>query len=252
MRLWFLLLIVCFSGIAFGNVPIKIATDPWCPYVCEKNESHPGILVEIAQKALAESGYSADFVWLNWARAIKEVRVGKIQGLIGAYRTDAPDFVFGHEHLVTSSMCFYTSVNDSWRFSQYSDLQQRKVAIVNGYSYGKEFDNYVLANETKGLKNIIRAYGKETVKQRLALLEDAKVDTIIEDKLVTQHFNGAKPDRAQLRNVGCLPAEKVYLAFSPSSNLSPRLTRALDKGVKHLKRSGELARIINKYITVTE
>ncbi len=229
------------------SASVKIATDPWCPYVCEQPSPQPGLLVEIVEQALAENGYMVDFIWLNWARAITEARKGTVQGILGAYKTDSPDFTFGNEHLAYSSMCFYTRLDDEWQYDGLLSLTSRAVTVVNGYSYGAIFDSYLLNNENSGNQNITRVYGKDTIQRRLKLLEKNKSDTIVEDTFVMNKVNQDLEQNKQLRQAGCLPSEKLYLAFSPNSNLSPRLSRALDQGIRKLRKNGGLEKIMTKY-----
>ena len=247
MRLLLLVLLVLFSSSSFSSSAVKIATDPWCPYVCVSEKGSSGILVEIVEQSFAENGYLVDFIWLNWARAIAEARKGRIQGIIGAFKTDSPDYIFGKEHLLESEMCFFTSQGDNWAFQNMDSLSSRVTVVVKSYSYGSELDSYVAQNENSGSRNVTSVYGMESITKRLKLLEKRKIDTLVEDKLVMAKINQNLKPEAKLRQAGCLPPEKVYLAFSPNSNLSPRLSRAFDKGVKSLKRSGRLKQIINEY-----
>lgn len=247
MRLLWFLVLACLSLPSYAVVKVKIATDPWCPYVCEPHSDDPGILLEIAQQAFAEQGYFAEFVLLNWARAIKKSRQGQVQGLIGAYRSDSPDFIFGTEYLAMSQMCFYVRPDDNWQYKDLSSLNDRVVSLINGYSYGELFDAYVLQQQAMGSDTMVKAYGKETLEQRIALLNNNKLNTLIEDKRVISWANQKLAKDKQLKLSGCLPPDKLYIAFSPNSNLSPRLSRALDLGIKSLRQSGKLQQILNKY-----
>ena len=247
MRWSLLIFLLLISSSSNASTQVKIATDPWCPYVCEGEEARTGVLIEVVQQAFAESGYLVEFVSLNWARAIEEARKGKVQGIIGGFKTDSPDFIFGQEHLLYSQMCFYTQEAGSWQFTGVNSLDNRVTAVVNGYSYGDEMDAYIKNNETIGQQNIARVYGKETITQRLKLLAKHKVDTLVEDKLVMTQVKQNKTPSFKLRQAGCLPPEKIYLGFSPNSNLSPRLSRAFDQGLKQLRKQGKIQQIIAKY-----
>lgn len=247
MRFFLLILLVLISLPSNSSTRVKIATDSWCPYVCNYDGQSSGILVDIVEKAFAEKGYLVDFVWLNWARAIREAREGEVQGIIGGFKSDSPDFIFGNEFLLYSQMCFYTSQQDSWQYKGTSSLNSRDTVIVNRYSYGEGIDAYIDANEHAGEENVTRVYGRKTIAQRLKLLAKRKVNTLIDDKLVVANVNKSLAEKDKLRLAGCLSPEKVYLAFSPNSNLSPRLSRAFDRGIQQLKQSGELKRIIAKY-----
>lgn len=234
------------SSLSYSSTEVKIATDPWCPYVCEEENDLSGILVEIVELAFAETGYLVEFVSLNWARAITQARKGEVQGIIGGYKSDSPDFVFGEEHLLYAQMCFYTEQDDDWVFESIEHLTPRVMVVVNRYSYGTKLDDYIVTNESSGNK-ITRIYGKHNMSQRLKLLAKNKVNTLVEEKFVMTRVNNRLAQQAQLREAGCLPAEKIYLAFSPNSNLSPRLSRAFDKGVRALKQKGTFQKIVENY-----
>lgn len=247
MRVFALMLVVVFSIPAFSSVKITIATDPWCPYVCEGEEAEPsGALIEIAQQAFAESGYLVDFVWLSWARAVKLTQQGKVQGLIGAYQSDAPDLIYGKEHLMLSNMCFFTAPQDPWFYNDEASLRDRHLAVVNGYSYGREIDAY-LNNSSRVGNNIYYVYGKDTMAKRLQLLASNKFDTLVEDRFVMQWQNKKVAPQARLKSAGCANFEKVHIGFSPKSAIAPRLSRALDQGIKKLREQGKLAQIIANY-----
>jgi polar amino acid transport system substrate-binding protein len=247
MRLWALISLMCFSFPTMASVKIELATDPWCPYVCETEDSADGVLIEIAEKALIDSGYLVNYRWLSWARALKEVRNGKIQGIIGMYQSDAPDLVFGQEHLMLSNMCFYVQAEDDWHFSDISSLAQRQLSVVNSYSYGEVFDRYIKENTETATDHVHQMYGKDTLHKRIILMANGRFDTLIEDKLVVNLVNRSLAPTQRLKEAGCLSYQKVYIGFSTKSNLAQRLSRALDRGIKKLRESGELAEIIDKY-----
>ena len=247
MRVWALISLICFSLPTMASVKIELATDPWCPYVCETEQGANGLLIEIAEKALLDSGYLVNYRWLSWARALKEVRKGKIQGVIGMYQSDAPDLIFGQEHLMMSNMCFYVQAHEDWHFSDIANLTQRRLSVVNSYSYGEEFDRYIRGSKETGAAQVHQMYGKDTIHKRILLMANGQFDTLVEDKLVVNQVNRSLKPEQRLKEAGCLSYEKVYIGFSANSNLAPRLSRALDRGIQKLRESGELAEIIAKY-----
>lgn len=226
---------------------IVLATDPWCPYICNENSEKPGILIEVVKDAFTNSGYVVDFSTLSWARSIEQVRSGRIDGLVGTYQSDAPDFYYGKQHVMESEMCFFIQPGDNWSYKEPTSLKTRTTLLVNGYSYGEKLDAYIAKNSKQGLRNMVFVAGKETMERRFQILQTSRANTLLEDKWVIAEALKQQSKPPKLRIAGCLAAEKVFVGFSPNKATSPRLARILDKGVLRLIESGELSAIIAKY-----
>ncbi len=73
---------------------ITIRSDPWCPHTCDPKTGKNGILIDIATEIFASHGHEVNYEILNWGRSIEETRRGKFNSIAGAYKNDAPDFIF--------------------------------------------------------------------------------------------------------------------------------------------------------------
>lgn len=248
IKLVSLLFFVVFVSNTQAASKIVLATDPWCPYICSADSDKPGFLIEVVKAALAESGYIVDFETINWARSIEQVRSGRIDGLVGTYKSDAPDFYYGQQHITLSEMCFFTQMDDDWRYNEPASLKSRTTLLVNGYSYGDKLDAYIAKNSKQGLRNMMFIAGKETMARRFQILQSSRANTLLEDKWVITEALKQQSEPLNLKIAGCLAAEKVYVGFSPNKATSPRLARALDKGIIELTKSGQLANIIANYM----
>lgn len=251
-----LLLGLLLAGLGISTVhadAINLQTDAWCPYSCEPNSTNPGILVEAAQIIFKKAGHDVKYTAVNWARAVSNVREGKADGLYDAYKSDAPDFVFPDAPVISSQQCFFVKSNDSWRFTGYDSLKNRKISVANGYSYGLEFDAYIEKNNGKGDNTIQMMSGMDLMERRVQLAAKGRIDTIIEDILVFPHQAKSHQSLAEyqsiggFKSVGCLSKEGLYIAFSPKKNTSKTYADLLSKGLRELKSSGELDKIIEKY-----
>ncbi|BDX07350.1 substrate-binding periplasmic protein [Planctobacterium marinum] len=226
---------------------LHFATDAWCPYICDVQSEQPGILVEATNQILLSSPYSPNYLTINWAQSINLVRKGELDGLIGTYQSDAPDFVYGEQAFLQSQMCFFVDRNSNWEFTDLSSLNSRTMAFMNGYSYGEVMDTYIAANENQGQNNVMRISGDEDLQRRIALLNSGRVNTLIEDKRVFAWFIKWAGDARQFRAAGCLKAEDVYIGFSPALEQSARRAALLDSGLQQLHKNGELSDIIRAY-----
>lgn len=219
---------------------VTFLSDNWCPYTCEPESSKPGILVEVVDTIFAGTEYKADVKLVNWARAIKAVRAGKADALLGAYVGDAPDFVFHKTPVMYSQMCFFIAQSDDWIYQGYPSLNERSLSVVNGYSYGESFDDFIATHP----ENIVNLAGNELIERHSLMLAKKRINTIVEDRNVFQ------PQLASglFKSAGCLAEEGMYIAFSPADLArSQSLIETLDLGINKLKSEGRIEQIIKKY-----
>ena len=94
-----LLVVSSFSPISADT--IIIGADEWCPINCEPGSERPGFLVETARAVFEKAGHNLEYVKMPWSRTLDEVRKGRINGAIGAYFQDAPDFIFPENLMVS-------------------------------------------------------------------------------------------------------------------------------------------------------
>jgi len=219
---------------------VSLLTDEWCPYTCELNSDKPGILVEVANKLFSQDDIDIDYQLVNWARAIKKVRVGKGDALLGAYKSDSPDFIFHQDPILYSQMCFFVQANDPWLYTGLNSLLERQLSVVNGYSYGELFDQYMLQYP----KKFILLTGDELLNRASFMLYKKRIDTILEDKYVFHEEQLA----GRLKVAGCLAKEGVYIAFTPANKVrSKAFVNLIDAKLVELKAQGEIEKIIAKY-----
>ncbi|WP_152429898.1 substrate-binding periplasmic protein [Vibrio aquimaris] len=235
-----------------GNEVI-LSADLWCPYTCEPSADDKGILVDAIDSILQQSGHRLDYQLVNWARAIKMARSGKYDGLIGAYVSDAPDFIFHTEPIQISKMCFFVKKDDPWKYFGKDTLKKRKISVVNAYSYGEYFDNYIVKNHNQGDKSIVQISGMDITKTRVEQLKSNQIDTVLEDwrvfpyNVATYKKNSDTQWKAEFRNAGCLPGEGLFIALSPNRGTSKEYVEIINKGLKQLVDSGKLDEIISRY-----
>lgn len=244
-------LLLCFIfSLCSQAETLRFATDSWCPYICDPQSPRPGILVEATSEILLSTRYQPEYIRINWAQSIKQVRCGQLDALMGTYISDAPDFIFGNTAFMQSQMCFFVPQTDTWQYRNLLDLDNRRIAIMNGYSYGVLMDSYILNNENSGEQNIMRVSGDEDLKRRLTLLNRGRINTIIEDKRVFSYFVSQSGLGSQFNTAGCLKPEAVHIGFSPNLESSLQRAAILEEGIKQLEKNGRLEQIIQSYLTV--
>jgi polar amino acid transport system substrate-binding protein len=134
----------------FANVnaaEISLVADEWCPYNRTPGNANPGFMVEIAQYGLAKADHTVNYKIVPWTRAINEVRQGKYDGIIGAGRKETPDFVFPEQEQGQASHTFFVLKNNAWRYQDLASLASIRLGVIQDYSYGNLYQNYILPHQ---------------------------------------------------------------------------------------------------------
>jgi polar amino acid transport system substrate-binding protein len=237
---------VLFSG-ATQALTITLRADEWSPFNGDPKSDHPGYLIELATRIFANAGHKVDYQQMPWQRAIADVRAGKFDCIVGAYKDDAPDFVFPSVPLGRDQQGFFRADGKSWHFDA-ATVSQQRLAVIGAYSYddGGVLDTYIKSNARS--PNLHISTGDAPLARNIRMLVAGRVDVVVSSKTVME----AKLDELkltdQVQRVDTLgEPQDVYIACAPGKILSKTYTELLSKGVQTLRASGELQTILRKY-----
>ena len=226
---------------------ITLVADEWPPFNAKPNSAEEGVLVDVAREVFEKEGLTVAYTLLPWRRAIELTREGKYSGLIGASKTDAPDFVFPSEELSRNYLSFYIRKDSTWEFRQKSDIEQISLGVIDGYDYRKWLLGYIKVNR-EGFDKVQVMTGDQPLRRNILKLLDKRVDAIVDNEAVI--INVARKmgviDRIKPAGYGTEPAY-IYIAFSPSHPDSQKYARILSDGIARLRTSGRLADVLSKY-----
>ncbi len=138
--LGFLLLLLSVNS--FADV-ITMRSDLWCPYVCDPKSEKPGFIVEVAREIFKKEGHIIDYDLMNWARAVADVREGKINALVGCSKADAVGFVFPNVPIGIMVNHYYVLADSKWDYKGVDSLTSKKIGVINEYSYGHTVDEQI-------------------------------------------------------------------------------------------------------------
>ncbi len=122
---------------------LEVRGDYWCPYNCSSSSDKKGYIVDILDIIFKKHNIKINYVELNWARSIAETREGKYDSIIGAAKSDAPDFIFPKQFVGHARTCFYTKPSSTWTFTDVESLKSVKLGVVKDYAYSNEIDAYI-------------------------------------------------------------------------------------------------------------
>jgi polar amino acid transport system substrate-binding protein len=246
LGLFLVLTMLCLSAPVRAET-IVLASDYWCPYICDPIKTgRAGISVDIARAIFEEAGHTVSFMPVNWKRAIDETRSGGFDAIVDATRDDAPDFVYPVEPINDQTTCFFTSRSSHWTYKNIESLKNVSLGVIAGYHYSSELDDYVLRNRNTGRVAIM--HGDNALSRNVRRVRLGMIDVLAEDPLVLGWLLRTQGEGAALRMAGCLDERTpLFIAFSPANPHSQEYARIFSEGVRRLRQSGGLEHIRKQY-----
>ncbi len=221
--------------------PLVLVSDPWCPVACGEQDPRPGYVVELAQAIFEPLGYPVQYQIVPFSRAEMLVNRGEVSGFIGVLQLPKrQSWHFPKHPQAVSRVCFYTLPGQRWQFSGLASLEGLRLGVIRGYNYGPELEPLLpLAHRDE-------ISGVDALRRNMAKLQAGRVQALVEYELVAQYQQFSSG--LKLRNAGCTQtADALFLAFSPQQPGGAKLAQLLDEGMQRMRKSGELARILQRY-----
>lgn len=232
-----------------GTVPaaeeiVLASPDYWCPFSCQAGAAQEGFTVDIVRQIFAEQGISVRLVNLNYSRALRGVREGRYTATPSTLKDEAPDFIYPQLPISANRFCFFTRPDSRWSYTGIDSLAGRRVAAVQGYAYGNALDQYLEQHPAQATQ----LKGDKLTERQLMLLERGRIDAFIEEEnLVLYTLASGGKGGVELRNAGCEGTRYGYLALSPEHPKALEYARQFSDGMRRLRASGELSRILGQY-----
>ncbi|MBY6103863.1 substrate-binding periplasmic protein [Marinobacter nauticus] len=225
---------------------IILAADPWCPHNCRAGAPKEGYMVDIAREIFAEAGFDLEYRNYGWARSLSLARENRIDGVIGALKGDAPDFVFPERSMGTARIGLYTHPESQWQYKGLGSLNGKTLLVINGYSYSPELDRYI-ADYADDPERVWVISGAAPLGRALRLLAQERTDTFAEDQAVMSWFLQEQAGYTTPRLAGVAHQAPVYIAFAAENPRAEELARLLDMGLARLTETGRLNAIKASY-----
>lgn len=242
------LALLVLAGTSLAQQTVSFRADNWYPYNSDPSDAKPGYVVEILKAVFEKDGGKVDYMIIPWKRATIEADKGDINGIIGAFKSDTPDYVFPEEPIGIGENTMFVKKGTAWTYSGVDSLKDKRLGIVNSYSYGDKVDEYIKQNHAK-LQAVDESSGDNASGQAIRKLEAGRIDVFVEGKTVfwaqVAKMGLSKDDFVEAGQASV--PEPLYVAFSPKKTESKALAAKLTAGIRELRKSGELAKILAKY-----
>nr|WP_283104461.1 transporter substrate-binding domain-containing protein [Shewanella inventionis] len=220
--------------------PVRIASDIWCPYICENDT---GYLVELTKRAFEIQGKKAVFATLPYNRALVELKRQNVDAVLALTPGAIADNHLIHADVIVgySSNDFYTASNNKTVFENLGNLNNtQQTAVVSGYDYGIELNAWLHAHP-----NTYYASGDAPLAMNIIRLVKGRHDVIIDNKNVIEYTASQLNLSQQLRYAGTIGEPvPLYVGFNQLNKANAAI---FANGILLLKQSGEYQKIIDKY-----
>ncbi|GLQ30717.1 substrate-binding periplasmic protein [Litoribrevibacter albus] len=233
----------------FAQESVSISSDIWCPFICGDDQSITGgLLVDVADEVFKQANIALESPLMPLNRAMMLVAKGQVDGI---YAPAITDQLIMSETIVASRACFYTHINDDWRFEGIESLPAVTVSIIDSYGYDDgEFDEYVAKNSSNQSKQLDVRVGETAGLTNVQMLLAERIDVLIEHESVMAHLMDEVGGNARnhIRNAGCLnTALPLNIGFGVTNPYSAKWVDIVNQGISQLKASGRLDEIKSRY-----
>ena len=220
---------------------LKIITSEWAPYTSEQLASG-GFLSEIATTALKKAGYSVTLEFLPWKRALKLIKIGNADVLIGANYTKERTQYFSYpNYFWKNTGVFFVRKNHQFHhYQKTKDLCFNKLGIYAGSHYIKKFEKL----------KCFDIQPVATIEQNIKKLLNNRIDIFIDSKeSVLFYLNKAFPNQKN-EIVALSPnfiTSPTYIIFSKKLKNHQKIQADFDLMIKRMQADGTYSNILKKH-----
>jgi polar amino acid transport system substrate-binding protein len=213
------------------------AEDDWRPYSYVSGGEPVGFAVDIVKAAWTAAGVSLELVPLPYARCMRMVDNGDLDGCFDTLRDPRTEahYRWHRQPLFKARIAIYgrTALCGAGEVGL-KDLLGRRIGVTNGYDYGEAFDNDsrmvrdVAASDLASLRKLVAG----------------RVDYALVFDRVADHIADLHPELApNFVQCGVLVEPLLFLSFKRDGAALKPLIARFDQGLEKIRKSGEYARI---------
>lgn len=246
-----LLLVIPFQSI-YAEV-INIAVIEYCPYQCDpdKEQGRWGYMPEIAKAIFERSGYSVQFKKVPFIRSIQGTENGIYDAVLNAHTGHSKLLIFSKEHSGILKQVFFVKKGYPWRYESTKSLEKIKLGYVLGYnasSLWPEFQAYIDKNKGKNNKVDIVG-GNDAPLKNFKKLFAGRITALTEDVALAGYllFKDSTMSITDFEIAGSLGENPQFMGFSQKNPHSLKYAKLFDEGIKLMRESGELDKILHSY-----
>ncbi len=232
------------TGANAAERTITISTGEWAPFVSESLEGY-GIAPRIVTAAFSNMDIDVEYVFYPWARAMREAQEQKVDFSGFWFHTEERAKTLTYtESMVDSPNVFFYRKDRKFDWSDFENFPDKTIGTTLGYSYSQAFDDAVNSGN-------VRAEIEETDLLNFRKLLRGRIDAfpiaeLVGYDLIKQEFSASEVAMLDVHpvKISAAPLHLVTARDNPDAEATMAL---FSEGLKQLRESGELARILSEY-----
>ena len=227
---------------------VKAAGIVYCPYLCDsKEDGQEGFMTDIAKLVFQKAGHTYTVTMMPFARALAEVVAGGYDALAICNKADVPEggLVFPETPIALVSNTFVAKKDNAWTYNGIESLKQVKIGAIIGYTWlDKALNSYMLTAKPPAVQ---RVGGDDATQKNLQKVLNGRTDVYLDDPNMVIRVASKMGIADQIKFTGNVSPTPHYIGFTPRKETSRKYADILGQGMKALRASGELAKILEKY-----
>ncbi|SHJ06229.1 amino acid ABC transporter substrate-binding protein, PAAT family [Malonomonas rubra DSM 5091] len=246
MRKWLFSSILCLLTLVSSasaevrQLQISISTGYPPFYFFTEDDQPAGICIDIIDQVAEKMGIKVEYVSYPWKRMLEYGRTGEVDAVLPLFQTREREqfLLFPAEALVIEENRFFTSAGSSVTYSgQLSDVTDYSIGVVDGFSYGSQFDQIELEHKIVS----------ETLEQLIRLVAYQRVDLAIGNSKVINYTAHLMAKADQIRFLSPpVTADPLFIGFS-KEKIDPAFVARFSDALREFKATEAYARILQPY-----
>lgn len=225
---------------ASAEEKLRLVADAWPPFT-DVSLPGNGLASDLVSTALQRAGYATEYNQVPWARALLGIEEGRYDVLINAWFSEDRTLIgqFSSEYLLNRVRLIKRS-RSSTQFVDLSQLYERPIAVVRGYSYSAEFDN------DKHLQKV----PVSNFPTALHMVAAGRVDLVVEDEYVARYYLAAEPQevRDKLEFLPkSLSENSLHILVSLKHAQHDEIVARFDREIAAMKADGSYDQIFKRH-----
>lgn len=212
----------------------------WAPYI-GPDLPNQGYVVDLVKKIYQSTGNEAKINFYPWARSLHLARTGTVHGILPEYYSEErkSHFVFS-DPFPGGPLVLLKLRHNPNKPKNIKELKKFKVGVVRGYVNTKEIDetSFPTKMQVENDWSLIVALFKSRIDFAVIDLNVAKYLIKTKKPKWLKHISYVDP---------VLESKFLYIAFSKKNKNHKKSLELFNKGLKKLKKTGELDDLLDKY-----
>ncbi len=220
---------------------VRMVTTDWAPYYASTIKSG-GVVTELAQAAFLRGGIESSINWYSWIRAMRMVKEGSADAVMGAYYSDerAELYTFSDPLFSVDVGLIALKSLGIEKYKGLHSLEPYLIGLMRGWVYTQEFDaadylkKQIVVNQVFAVRMLFAKQVDIVAASISVFKHEANLLTNSEDQeiVVLDPLLDSKP---------------LYLMFSKTNPNSLALIKIFNAGMASIRADGTFQKILEKH-----